>query len=88
MTRQNFQVRAHYLRLALVWYGLAVWFGLQNLNKLALGDMTRQNFSARVLTLEIFLAWFGGLVWSAKLEQVGAWRCGWLGRTSRLGHII
>jgi hypothetical protein len=74
MTRQNFQVRAHYLRLALVWYGLAVGFGLQNLNKLALGDMARQNFQVRGLILEIFLAWFCGLVWSAKLEQVGVWR--------------
>ncbi len=30
----------------MVWR-LAVWDGLQNLNKLALGDMTRENFQVR-----------------------------------------
>jgi len=55
MTRQNFQVRAHYLRFSLVWYGLAVWFGLPNLDKLALRDMIRQNFPVRGLILGIIL---------------------------------
>jgi ABC-type cobalamin transport system permease subunit len=76
MTRQHFQVRAHYLMLALVWYGLTVCFGLQNLNKLVLGDMTRQNFQvkAHYFRFSLVLVWFGGFVWSAKLEQFGAWR--------------
>jgi hypothetical protein len=86
MTRQSFPVRGLILGIFLlglpVWFGLqnlnnmAVWFGLQNLNKLVLGAMTTQNFQVRGLILGIFfdLVWFGGLIWSAKLEQVGAWR--------------
>ncbi len=35
---------------------MAVWFGLQNLDKLAFGDMTRQNFPVSCLILGIFLA--------------------------------
>jgi hypothetical protein len=46
---------------------MAVWFGLQNLNKLVLGDRTRQSFMVRVLKFRDFFSWqFGGLVWSAK----------------------
>jgi hypothetical protein len=40
---------------------LAVWFGLRNLNNLALGDMTRLNFLVRCLILGIF--WLGLAVW-------------------------
>jgi hypothetical protein len=40
---------------------MAVWFGLQNLNKLALGDMTKRSLRVRGLILGIFgLVWFGG----------------------------
>ncbi len=54
MTRHNFQVRD--LILGTFSLDMAVWFGLQNLNKLALGDMTRENFSVSCLILGIFLA--------------------------------
>ena len=43
----------------MAWYGLAVWFGLQNLNKLVLGDMFRQNFQVRAHCLRFSLAWYG-----------------------------
>jgi hypothetical protein len=57
---------------------LGVWFGLPNLNKLALGDMARQNFQVKAHCLRFSSALiFGWLV----LEDD-------LGRTSRLGHII
>jgi hypothetical protein len=77
MTRQNFPVSclilgiflalyvlAEVLILGIFLHGLAVWLGLQNLTKFALGDMTRQNFPARVLTLGTFfdLVWRFGLV--------------------------
>ncbi len=45
--------------LALVWYGLAVCFGLQNLNKLALGDMTRQNFQVKHIISGFLWFWYG-----------------------------
>ncbi len=47
----------------MAWYGLAVWFGLQNLNKLVLGDMFRQNFQVRAHCLRFSLAWYGLAVW-------------------------
>jgi hypothetical protein len=54
------------------WLGMAVWFGLQNLNKLVLGDMTRQNFQVRGLFFRDFFSfvWFTGLVWSANLKKL------------------
>ncbi len=54
---------------------ISAWFSLQNLNKLALGDITRQNFPVSCLIFRDFLAWYGLAVGLAvKLEQVGVWR--------------
>ncbi len=78
MARQNFQVRAHFLRFSLVCYGLGVWFGLPKLNKLELGDVARQNFQVKAHCLRFFSALIFG--WLALEDD--------LGRTSRLGHII
>ncbi len=46
--------------------GIVVWFALQKLEQVGLGDMTRQNFLVTGLILGIFFAWYGDLVWSAK----------------------
>ncbi len=54
--RQSLKIRG--LILEIFWLGLAVWFGLQNLNNVEHGDMTRQNFSVTDLILGIFLAWY------------------------------
>jgi hypothetical protein len=62
ITRQSFLVRGLILRIFLL--GMAVWFGLQNLNNLALGDTTKQNFlvMVRVLILGIIF-WLAMAVW-------------------------
>ncbi len=80
--RQSLKIRG--LILEIFWLGLAVWYGLQNLNNVEHGDMTRQNFSVTDLILGIF--WLG-MVWqcvficqtwtSCRLEI-------WLGRASWL----
>jgi hypothetical protein len=42
---------------------MVVWFGLQNLNKLAFGDMTRWNFQVRAHYFRFSLVWYGFEVW-------------------------
>jgi hypothetical protein len=76
MTRENFLVSclisgiflplyvlAVVLILGIFLHGLPVWFGLQNWNKLVLGDVTNQNFQVRGLILGTFsldiAVWFG-----------------------------